>query len=224
MVDPVSDPVSEAPARGKFITFEGSEGAGKSTNLAVVEAELQSRGLPCYVTREPGGTPMAEQIRELVLEPREETVDALTELLLMFAGRNQHVAQEIEPRLARGEWVLCDRFTDATYAYQGGGRGIAMDWIATLETWVQGDLRPDLTLYFDIPPAQGAARIADRELDRMEEQKLEFFNAVRAVYTARAEAFDHIMLIDASQDLASVQAQVSRVTCDVLDLWLKDDG
>lgn len=147
---------------GLFITLEGPEGAGKSTNREYLAEHLRAHGLDVVLTREPGGTPLAERIRELLLAPSDETMDADTELLLVFAARAQHLAQVIRPALARGAIVLCDRFTDATYAYQGGGRGLSVERIATLETFVQGDLRPDLTLVFDLPVEVGLSRAAAR--------------------------------------------------------------
>ena len=166
----------------KFVTVEGSEGAGKSTNLATICEALDARGVDYYCTREPGGTELAEELRELVLRQRDETVDGLAELLMMFAARRQHVTQVIKPKLDAGCWVICDRFTDATVAYQGFGRGLSLEWISTLKDWVQQGLEPDLTLYFDIPPEVGAARIADREQDRLEQERRDFFHKVREGY------------------------------------------
>ena len=147
---------------GKFITIEGAEGVGKTTNMAFIKKWLDEKEIKHILTREPGGTPIAESIRDLLLVPRNEIVDESTELLLMFAARAQHLAEVIIPSLNRGEWVLCDRFTDATYAYQGGGRGISSEKISTLEHLVQGDLRPDLTLLLDIPVTQGLERALGR--------------------------------------------------------------
>ena len=158
--------------RGKFITIEGTEGVGKTTNIQFIQDWLKSKQLAYICTREPGGTPMAEQIRELLLAPREELVCDTAELLLMFAGRAQHLNQVIEPSLAEGAWVLCDRFTDATYAYQGAGRNMRSDLIAELELIVQGSLRPDLTLILDIPVEIGLQRANERsEPDRFEREK-----------------------------------------------------
>ena len=152
---------------GKFITIEGGEGVGKSTNIACVESFLQAQAISYVKTREPGGTPLAEEIRSLLLAPRDEKVCEKTELLLMFAARAQHLQQVILPALQRGEWVICDRFTDATYAYQGGGRKLSLDTIATLETVVQGGLQPDLTLLLDVDVGTGLARLGNREqIDR----------------------------------------------------------
>lgn len=197
---------------GKFLTIEGTEGVGKSTNLAFVRDWLQARGIEVVVTREPGGTPLAEEIRALLLNKRDEKVDETTELLLVFAARAQHLAQLIRPALARGAWVLSDRFTDATYAYQGGGRGLNRALIEQLENLVQGELRPDLTLILDIDVEQGLARASQRgELDRFESETLEFFERVRAAYRARAQAApERYALINAGQALAQVQRDLDR--------------
>lgn len=205
---------------GSFITLEGGEGVGKSTNLAFVVEHLQSHGLEVVATREPGGTPLAEQLRELLLEVRQEPMEGLTELLLLFAARAQHLATVIKPALAAGRWVVCDRFTDATYAYQGGGRGIASSAISTLEQLVQADLRPDLTIYLDVPIALSARRIADREHDRFEREAQAFFDAVRAAYLARAADNDAMHVVDASGELAVVQQGIARV----LDAYLRQAG
>lgn len=191
-----------------FITVEGSEGAGKSTNIEVLSEVLGEHQIEFYLTREPGGTELAEELRELILRPREEPVDDLTELLMIFAARRQHVCNEILPRLAAGVWVVCDRFTDATYAYQGYARGIAAPYIDTLKSWVQEGLTPDLTLYFDVLPEVGAARIANRGHDRVEREKLAFFNAVREGYLDLAAREARIQVLDASQALEAVQQDV----------------
>ncbi len=195
--------------KGKFITLEGSEGAGKSTNLDTLCELLRAHDIDFYRTREPGGTPMAEALRTVMLDAWDEQVDGMTELLLVFAARNQHLNNEIKPRLARGQWVVCDRFTDATYAYQGVARGIPTDYVEQLERWVQGDLRPDLTLYLDLDPAIGKQRIADRSQDRLEQEQLAFFQAVRDGYLQRAQREPRICTIDAAQPLADVQAALS---------------
>ena len=193
---------------GLFITLEGPEGAGKSTNRDYLAMCLRAAGIEVLLTREPGGTPLAERIRELLLAPSDEAMAADTELLLVFAARAQHLAQVIRPALARGCVVLCDRFTDATYAYQGGGRGLSQQRIAELERFVQGDLRPDLTLLFDLPVEQGLARAAARgRLDRFEQEQRSFFEAVRQTYLQRAAlAPQRYRLLDASQSLQQVQA------------------
>ncbi|PKF71957.1 dTMP kinase [Pseudomonas fluvialis] len=195
---------------GLFITLEGPEGAGKSTNRDYLAMCLRAAGIEVLLTREPGGTPLAERIRELLLAPSDEAMAADTELLLVFAARAQHLAQVIRPALARGCVVLCDRFTDATYAYQGGGRGLSQQRIAELERFVQGDLRPDLTLLFDLPVEQGLARAAVRgRLDRFEQEQRSFFEAVRQTYLQRAAlAPQRYRLLDASQSLQQVQAAI----------------
>jgi dTMP kinase len=171
---------------GRFITFEGIDGAGKSSHIEALAAWLRERGLEVVVTREPGGTPLAEQLRTLVLHA---TMDALTEALLVFAARRDHLVQYIEPALARGATVLCDRWTDATYAYQGGGRGFDAGVLAELERWVQQGRQPDLTIWFDLPPATAAARrAAARQPDRFETQDLAFFERVSAAYARRCAA------------------------------------
>jgi len=195
---------------GLFITLEGPEGAGKSTNLNYLAARLREQGLEVVLTREPGGTELAEKIRELLLAPSDELMAADTELLLVFAARAQHLAQVIRPALARGAVVLCDRFTDATYAYQGGGRGLSVARIAELEQFVQGDLRPDLTLVFDLPVEVGLARAAARgRLDRFEQEGQAFFEAVRQAYLQRAQAEpQRYNLLDAAQSLEAVQRAI----------------
>ncbi len=176
-------------ARGRFITFEGTEGVGKSTQLQNAADTLESLGVEFIVTREPGGTPMAESIRELLLAPREEPVNEMTELLLMFAARAQHLHTRILPALAAGKWVLCDRFTDATFAYQGGGRGVPKERIAILESLVQGEVRPDHVILLDAPVETGMARARSRgELDRFEQEAVEFFQRIRNTYLERATA------------------------------------
>ncbi len=204
--------------KGLFITLEGGEGAGKSTQLAYLRQRIEAAGIPLHVTREPGGTPLAEQIRALLLDHRDEEMAPDTELLLMFAARAQHLARLVRPALARGEWVLCDRFTDATYAYQGGGRGIGFARIAVLEDWVQGELRPDLTLLLDLPVAMGMARAGRRgELDRFEREQRDFFERVRAAYLTRAEQEpQRFRIIDAAQDIAGVQRQIDAVLSPLL--------
>lgn len=197
--------------RGKFITIEGTEGVGKTTNIQFIQNWLESKQLAYLCTREPGGTPLAEQIRELLLAPREELVCDTAELLLMFAGRAQHLNQVIEPALTEGAWVLCDRFTDATYAYQGAGRGMGTSLIAELELIVQGSLRPDLTLILDIPVELGLKRASERsDPDRFEKEKTEFFDLVRNGYLDIARKHpDRCVVIDASQPLDEVQRELS---------------
>lgn len=192
---------------GLFITLEGPEGAGKSTNQAYLAARLRTVGMTVCLTREPGGTPLAERIREILLSPSDEVMAVDTELLLLFAARAQHLACVIEPALARGEVVICDRFTDATYAYQGGGRGVSVDRISVLEQFVQGTRVPDLTLVFDLPVEVGLSRAAARgKLDRFEQEGQIFFEAVRQCYLKRARSdLARYSVIDASQPLADVQ-------------------
>jgi len=199
--------------QGKFITVEGSEGVGKSSNLAFIEDYLRNAGIDIVRTREPGGTPLAEAVRELLLDARQNAMCDDTELLLMFAARAQHLAEVIRPALAAGQWVLCDRFTDATYAYQGGGRGVPMDRIRVLEEWVQGELRPDHTLLLDMPVADGLQRAGARsEPDRFEQEQHAFFERVRETYLARAHAEPtRIHVIDASPALDRVQTQIAQV-------------
>lgn len=198
---------------GKFLTLEGTEGVGKSTNLAFVRDWLESRNIEVVVTREPGGTPLAEQIRELLLAKREEPVDQTAELLLVFAARAQHLAQVIKPALARGAWVLSDRFTDATFAYQGGGRGLSKAVICQLESLVQADIRPDLTLILDIDVKLGLIRASQRgELDRFESETLDFFERVRAAYRERANSDPaRYAIVDAGQSLEKVQQDIDQV-------------
>ncbi|EGH00323.1 Thymidylate kinase [gamma proteobacterium IMCC2047] len=195
---------------GVFITVEGIEGVGKTTNMAFIQQYLQALGVDLTVTREPGGTPLAEEIRGLLLNNRDEALNNDAELLLVFAARAQHLGQLIKPTLAQGGWVLSDRFTDATYAYQGGGRELSMEMIANLEQMVQGDLRPNLTLLLDVPVEVGLSRAGQRgELDRFEREKQAFFEKVRHTYLQRAQAEpERFCVVDASQPLAAVQADI----------------
>jgi len=197
-------------SRGKFITVEGTEGVGKTTNIAFIRSWLEQQQIPYIATREPGGTPLAEQLRALLLQPRDEQVNELAELLMVFAARAQHLAQVIVPALEQGTWVLCDRFTDATYAYQGAGRQMDVQAIATLEQLVQQELRPDVVLLLDIPVQEGLARARGRgELDRFEQEDLAFFERVRSGYLERARRFANYAVIDASQPLGAVQADLA---------------
>ncbi|WP_136248534.1 dTMP kinase [Halomonas borealis] len=205
--------------RGRFITLEGGEGVGKSTNLAWIVEHLEARGLEVVCTREPGGTPRAEAIRGLLIDPAaDEPLDDDAELLLVFAARAQHLARVVRPALARGAWVVCDRFTDATFAYQGGGRGIPAARIAELETFVQQGLAPDLTLLLDMPMAAAQRRLEGRlersggQRDRFERERGEFFEAVRHAYLARAAAEpERIAVVDAERALDEVQAELGRL-------------
>lgn len=214
------------PQSGLFIVFEGGEGSGKTTNLAYFIDRLKAKGIDLIATREPGGTAMAEEIREVLLSPRDEQVSPDAELLLMFAARAQHLAAKIKPALADGQWVICDRFTDATYAYQGGGRELGFDKIAQLETLVQGDLRPDLTVLLDVPLEVGMARAAQRgELDRMEQESQAFFERVRSTYLTRAEQSpERYRIIDASGDLDSVQRQIDILVEDLASKYAAGDA
>lgn len=199
--------------KGKFITVEGTEGVGKSTNMAFIEQWLKKAGKELVITREPGGTVLGEKLRAVLLDAKEQSMSDDTELLLMFAARAQHLHEIIIPALDAGKWVLCDRFTDATYAYQGGGRGIEMARIAQLEQWVQGDLRPDMTLILDLPVDEGLARAGKRSApDRFELEKHDFFNKVRDTYLARAKAQpERYQVIDASPAIPQVQASIQSV-------------
>ena len=201
--------------RGKFITLEGIDGAGKSTHLAWLVEWLRQRGRTVVQTREPGGTPLGEKLRALLLS---EAMDLETEALLMFAARREHIVQVIEPALARGDWVVCDRFADASFAYQGGGRGLAEEKLGVLETWVQGGLQPDLTLLFDVPPAVAYGRVTGmaRELDRFEQEKQDFFERVRAAYLRRAaRAPDRIRVIDAGRGLAEIKNELEIIASSI---------
>jgi dTMP kinase len=202
-----------AKRKGRFITVEGGEGVGKTTNLAFIADQLRAVGIELLQTREPGGTPLAEQIRGLLLDARTEPVAPMAELLLVFAARAQHIQQVVLPALEAGKWVLCDRFTDATYAYQGGGRQLDRAVIAELEQLVQGTFRPDVTLLLDLPVAEGLARAGARgELDRFEQEQLDFFERVRNVYLERARHFPRqYRVVDASGSLAEVQANIAQI-------------
>lgn len=207
---PSAVPAAPAAAPGRFISFEGIDGAGKSSHITAAADWLRARGHEVVLTREPGGTPLAEQLRSLVLEA---PMDPLTETLLVFAARRDHLQTLIEPALARGAWVLSDRFTDATFAYQGGGRGFDLAVLAQLETWVQHGRQPDLTVWFDLPPATAAERrAAVRAPDRFEAQDLAFFERVRAGYAARAQAApQRFACIDSSQPREAVWQDILRV-------------
>ncbi|WP_415894543.1 dTMP kinase [Neptuniibacter sp. PT34_22] len=196
--------------KGRFITVEGTEGVGKSTNIEYLCQLLSDRGIEIVLTREPGGTPLAEELRELLLSPRDERVSEDTELLLMFAARAQHIENVIRPALERGAWVISDRFTDATYAYQGGGRDVDLEHIAMLERIVQHCLHPDMTLLLDLDVEVGLQRASQRsEPDRFEQEKLDFFYKVRNMYLSRAEAEpNRFSVIDASKSIPEVQAQI----------------
>jgi dTMP kinase len=198
---------------GRFITVEGIEGVGKTTNIDFIHRQLQAAGREVLLTREPGGTPLAEAIRGLLLDPEYTGMDARCELQLVFAARAEHLAKVIRPALEQGKWVLCDRFTDATYAYQGGGRGIETSIIAALEMLVQGDFRPDLTLLLDVPVAVGLARAGKRgALDRFEQEQVDFFDRVRMCYLDMAREHPaRYRVINAVQPLDQVQQELAAV-------------
>ena len=204
-----------ATQRGKWLTLEGVDGAGKTTQLTWLATYLRAAGAPLDVSREPGGTPVSEHIRALVLH-QEMTPE--TEALLMFAARQQHLVERIRPQLAAGQWMLCDRFSDATFAYQGGGRGVSLDKLAALEAWVHPQEQPDLTLLLDLPPEVSLRRVhAGRSPDRFEQQGLAFFTSVRQVYLARAAADpQRIHVVNADGTVAEVQQRLRAV----LDPWL----
>ena len=195
----------------KFITLDGIDGAGKSTNLAVIKNWFEQRQLPVLFTREPGGTPVGEALREILLNPATQA-GLRTETLMMFAARCQHIEEVIQPALARGVHVVSDRFTDATFAYQGGGRGVPSADIETLENWVQGSLRPDLTLLLDVPLEVSMARIAEtREKDRFEQETADFFTRVRAAYLQRAAAApERYVVIDSNRERTAVSLSIEQ--------------
>lgn len=198
-------------ARGRFITLEGLDGAGKSTHLVWLVDALRARGKTVVQTREPGGTPLGEKLRALLLA---DSMHLETEALLMFAARREHIAEVIEPALARGDWVVCDRFTDASFAYQGGGRGLAREKLAILEEWVQSGLQPDLTLMFDVPTEVARNRVngMGRDLDRFEREKAEFFERVRNEYLARAAASKtRIRVVDASRSVEDIHSSLEEI-------------
>jgi len=197
--------------KGKFITIEGIEGVGKTTNIDFIHKQLVAAGRDVVLTREPGGTPLAEAVRGLLLDPEYTGMDPVCELQLMFAARAEHLAKVVWPALEQGRWVLCDRFTDATYAYQGGGRGIDTGIIARLEDLVQGDFRPDLTLLLDVSVEVGLARAGKRgALDRFEQEKVEFFERVRSAYLEMAQRYpERYRVIDAGQPLELVQQHLA---------------
>lgn len=213
-------PAEHRSSRGLFICLEGIEGVGKSTQLSGLSQYLRDRGIEVVTTREPGGTALGEAIRGLLLSRDYPAMHEDTELLLMFAARAEHLRRVILPALERGAWVISDRFTDATYAYQGGGRGIALERIERLETWVQGDFRPDLCLLLDLDPESGLRRARKRgDADRFEQETLDFFDRVRAMYLSRAKACPHRhVVIDASQPVEVVFDHLLRSLDAVLNM------
>lgn len=204
---------------GRFVTVDGGEGAGKTTQMGFMREYLERRGCRVVVTREPGGTSLGEEIRGLLLGHRDGGMTLAAETLLMFSARAEHLERVIRPALAAGYWVLCDRFTDATYAYQGGGRGLPLERIAVLEEWVQGTLRPDLTLLLDLPVATGLARAGRRSMaDRFEREDVDFFERVRAIYLERAAREpDRCRVVDASQSVEVVRAEVETMLAEWLE-------
>lgn len=205
-------------SEGKFITLEGGEGAGKSTSREFIVELLTANKIPFVQTREPGGTPLSESLRSLLLAKDGTAPSVEAELLMVFAARAQHLHEVIEPALAQGQWVLCDRFTDATYAYQGYGRGFDLAAISLLETMVQKDRHPDLTLLFDLDPRIGIERAQKRaELDRFESEELAFFERVRQGYLERAESNERFVVIDAARPVSDVQASIRQA----LELFLE---
>jgi len=205
-------------ATGKFITFEGVDGAGKSTHITAFADALRQHGKTVVTTREPGGTPLGEKLRGLLLH---EQMHLETEALLMFAARREHLAQLIMPALVRGDWVISDRFTDATFAYQGGGRGLSLDKLSQLEHWVQGDLQPDLTLLFDVPLEVARERLQNsRDLDKFEQEQEDFFVRVRQVYLQRAAQFpERIRLIDSTRPIADIGREVQQFAAELCGFY-----
>ena len=204
---------------GMFITLEGTEGVGKTTNIQYISEWLTARDIKHVVTREPGGTPLSEDIRSLLLGSQTEEIMPMTELFLVFASRTQHLEQLIKPSLANATWVLCDRFTDASYAYQGAGRGILNSTIECLESITQQKMQPDLTIIFDLPVVDGIRRARGRSApDRFEQEDLSFFDRVRENYLLRAKRFsERCKIIDASKPLKDVQAQLNRILLKFMD-------
>ncbi|MBY0574104.1 MAG: dTMP kinase [Undibacterium sp.] len=196
-----------AKLTGKLVSFEGIDGAGKSTHIAFVQQQLEKRGKKVIITREPGGTPLGETLRSLLLQ---EKMHVETEALLMFAARREHIAQLIQPALEQGVWVITDRFSDASFAYQGGGRKLAIDKLNVLEQWVHPDLQPDLTLLFDVPIAVARARLdATRTLDKFEQENADFFQDTRNEYLRRADEFSQrFRILDSTLSIAEIQAQL----------------
>ena len=195
--------------KGRFITIEGVEGVGKSTNISYIERFLEARDIEFVSTREPGGTALAERIRDVLLDKAESSMDPMTELLLMFAARKQHTEEFIKPALKRGEWVICDRYTDSSYAYQGGGRGLDSKIISKVEKLTLGSFKPDLTIVLDLPVKKGLARAGNRgELDRFELESEKFFKRVRATFLARAKTHKRYHVINASRSLSAVQGKI----------------
>lgn len=213
-----NSPSNIEESKGLFITFEGVEGGGKTTNIQYIAEKIEAAGHEILLTREPGGTELSEAIRELLISKEFPEMHVNTELLLMFAARSEHLNKKILPAINAGKWVLCDRFTDATYAYQGGGRGISAKTISTLENLVQGSLKPDYTFLFDLEADIGLARARNRgETDRFEQQHIDFFNRVRTCYLAMAELEkERYRVVNAEYDLITVQKQISQLLANIL--------
>jgi dTMP kinase len=209
-----------SPKRGLFIVIEGGEGVGKSTNLDFIRTLIEKAGKSVYCTREPGGTPLGERLRSILIEKDSVRISANAEALLMFAARMQHIEDVIIPVLEQGQWILCDRFTDASYAYQGGGRGLGSGRINTLEQWTHADLQPDYVIVLDAPAEVGLQRVRKRgKRDRFEQEEIEFFERVREVYLTRADGDpERYSVIDASQPLAQVQQRLAEVIGELLKL------
>lgn len=200
-------------SRGKFITIDGLEGAGKSTQIDFIKKYLSDRNLDVFLTREPGGTDLGERLRALLLDKNIDAMNPDTELLLMFAARNEHVKKVIVPKLEQGVWVISDRFTDASYAYQGGGRGIPLERIGELEQWTLQDFVPDMTFLLDLDVELGLSRVEQRgEKDRFEEEHRDFFNKVREIFSNRASKYpERIKLIDASKNIDETSSQIKKI-------------
>ena len=207
-----------AATKGLFITFEGVEGAGKTTNIQYIAEKIEASGHEILLTREPGGIELSEAIRELLISKDYPEMHVNTELLLMFAARSEHLHKKILPAINAGKWVLCDRFTDSTFAYQGGGRGISEPTITILENLVQGSLKPDYTFLFDLNAEIGLARARNRaETDRFEQQDIDFFNRVRTKYLAMAESEnERYRIVNAQHDLVTVQKQINQLLAEIL--------
>ena len=214
------------PRHGLFVTFEGGEGAGKSTVIGAASALLARMDVRHRVTREPGGTPLGEGLRQIVLDPRHSGMCPESEVLIMFAARAQHVVETVQPTLSAGEWVVSDRFTDASFAYQGGGRGLPVQTIAELERWAVFGVKPDLTVLLDIPVDEGLRRIAGRSAtDRVEREAVPFFERVRAAYRARADAEPaRFRVVNALRPLPDVVSVVERELAALVERWRAEDG
>ncbi|MGO2511632.1 dTMP kinase [Marinomonas polaris] len=210
--------------RGKFISLEGGEGSGKTTAIHFIRQWLDDHKIPYIMTREPGGTPLAEEIRQLVLTPRDESVNNITELLLVFAARAQHLAEKIQPALDKGTWVISDRFLDSSYVYQGKARGGDIAMLDQLANWVVGDNKPDATLVLDVPVELGQERVVQRQhQDRLDKESFAFHQKVRDGFLERAEADpERVKVVDASQSLESVKSQIEEQLAKLNEAWAGD--